>query len=175
MRNLLFLPLALFVTVVSATEIDPKIADFCMMATDFAGCVQTMSSGLPPKQKQDAEQGLRTWTRATGVTVRMRTASLVAMKSSDGDYGTHIKWVYGRTARDNDGYQKEVQANCKEFTADWNMDGQGWRSVKDPEQYRRNTDEYEPTIEAKAVMDEFCPQMQRLVEEAKLRDAAAAK
>ncbi len=155
---------------VAQGQVDPKIAEFCMKATDFAGCVQTMTGGLPPKQQTDAVEGLRTWTRETGVVVRMRTASVVAMKSSNGEYGRHIKWVYGRTGKDNEGWQKEVQGDCKQYTADWNEDSKGWIDIKEPEKYRRKSDEYEPVREAKAVMDEFCPQIERLVIEAKARD-----
>jgi len=151
-------------------QVDPKIAETCMRAQDFAGCVQTLSGGLPPKQKSDADEGMRTWTRETGVVVRMRTASVVAMKSAKGEYGRHLKWVYGRTGPNSEGWQKEVQADCQEYTADWNQDGMNWQDVKDPEKYRRQTDVYEPVREAKAVMDEFCPQMERLIAEAKLRD-----
>jgi hypothetical protein len=151
-------------------QVDPKIAETCMRAQDFAGCVQTLSGGLPPKQKSDVDEGMRTWTRETGVVVRMRTASVVAMKSAKGEYGRHLKWVYGRTGPDNTGWQKEVQADCQEYTADWNEDGLTWTDVKDAEKYRRKPDEYEPVREAKAIMDEFCPQIERLINEAKLRD-----
>jgi len=151
-------------------QVDPKIAEFCMKAQDFAGCVQTMTGGLPPKQKMDAEEGLRTWTRESGVVVRMRVASVVAMKSAGNQYGSHIKWVYGRTGTNNEGWQKEVQADCKNYTADWNEDRTGWLDVKDPEKYRRDSGTYEPVREAKAVMDEFCPQIERLISEAQAVD-----
>ena len=171
-RLLLLLPL-LAASAPSAAAIDQKTAEFCMKATDFAGCVETMQRGLPPKQQQDANDGMRTWTRATGVVVRMRTASVTAMKSNSGEYGRHIKWVYGRTGSNTStmaGWQKEVQADCVDQTADWNQDAAGWIDVSDPEKYRRDTFNYEPVIEARSVMDEFCPQMDRLVEEAKERD-----
>jgi hypothetical protein len=61
-------------------QIDPKITETCIRAQDFAGCVQTLSGGLPPKQQKDAEEGLRTWTRDDGTIIRMRKASLVALR-----------------------------------------------------------------------------------------------
>jgi hypothetical protein len=173
MRRFLVVAIALM-TESAIAQVDPKIAETCMRAQDFAGCVQTLSGGLPPKQKSDVEEGMRTWTRETGVIIRMRAASVVAMKSANGEYGRHLKWVYGRTTGVNaEGWQKEVQADCKEYTADWSNDAAGWKDVKDPEKYRRNSDNYEPVREAKAVMDEFCPQIERLIIEAKMRDKAS--
>jgi hypothetical protein len=170
MRQLLAAAAGLLMAGHSMAQVDPKIVETCMRAQDFAGCVQTLSGGLPPKQKSDADEGMRTWTRETGVIVRMRVASVVAMKSGQGEYGKHLKWVYGRTGTNNDGWQKEVQADCSEYTADWNEDGASWKDIRDPDKYRRKSDEYEPVREAKAVMDEFCPQIERLVVEAKMRD-----
>ena len=172
MRHLL-IAAAVFMVGPASAQVDPKIAETCMRAQDFAGCVQTFSSGLNPKQKSDVDDGMRTWTRETGVIIRMRIASVIAMKSDKGEYGKHLRWVYGRTGTNNDGWQKEVQADCKEYTADWNEDGKSWLDVKDPEKYRRKSDEYEPIREAKAVMDEFCPQIERLIAEAKLRDKSS--
>ena len=77
-RLLLLLPL-LVATAPSSAAVDPKIAEFCMKATDFAGCVQTMTGGLPPKQTKDVEDGLRTWTRDDGKIVRMRVDSVQAL------------------------------------------------------------------------------------------------
>ena len=35
----------------SSAAVDPKIAEFCMKATDFSGCVQTMTGGLAQADK----------------------------------------------------------------------------------------------------------------------------
>jgi hypothetical protein len=75
-------------------QVDPKITETCMRAQDFAGCVQTLSGGLPPKQQKDAEEGLRTWTREDGTIIRMRKASVVALKNKDG-YGRYLEYTYG--------------------------------------------------------------------------------
>ena len=79
-RLLLLLPL-LAASAPSAAAVDQKIAEFCMKATDFAGCVQTMTGGLQPKQAKDVEDGLRTWTRDDGTIVRMRTNAVMAIQN----------------------------------------------------------------------------------------------
>lgn len=52
-----------------------------------------------------------------------------------------------------------VQADCRDYTADWDGDREGWRKLS-PESNRPSTKE------ARAVLDEFCPQMERLIKEA---------
>ena len=176
MKRLLIAPLILTLSSPVQAEIDKEIAEFCLKATDFAGCVESMSKKeVPFKQKQDSDQGMRTWTRATGVVVRMRTASVKAMRNRNGDFGTHLRWNYSRTGDGNyAGSTWQVEANCKEFTANWKGNMAGWTSVRDPEQLMRKSSiwndkssTYEPAIEAKAVLTEFCPEMDRLVLEAK--------
>ena len=78
----------------SSAAVDPKIAEFCMKATDFAGCVQTMTGGIPPKQTKHVEDGLRTWTRDDGSIVRMRTNAVMAIQNR-GKYGRYIEYRYG--------------------------------------------------------------------------------
>ena len=70
-------------------EIDKETAEFCLKATDFAGCVETMKRGLDPMRKQDVEDGLRTWTRDTGVIVRMRVDTVEAINPKRSDYGRY--------------------------------------------------------------------------------------
>ena len=171
----LLLPLIATLVLPVQAEIDKKIAEFCLKATDFAGCVESMSKKeVPFKQKQDAMQGMRTWTRTTGVVVRMRTASVKAMRNKNGEFGTHIRWNYSRTTGEGSGSSWQVEGNCKEFTANWKGDMTGWTNVKDPEELMRKSSawnnkaaQYEPAIEAKAVLTEFCPQMDKLVAETK--------
>ena len=62
-------------------EVDPKIAEFCLKATDFAGCVQTMNTGIPPKRRKADEERLHTWTRDDGTIVRMRVSSTTDTKA----------------------------------------------------------------------------------------------
>ena len=131
-----------------------------------------MTRGLPSKTNQD--EGFRSWTREDGTIVRMRTESVVAMKSNQGEYGRYIKWIYGRSGEvlsNQIGTQKEIQGDCTEYTADWSNDFSGWIDVKAPERYRRDPNNYAPLREAKSVLDEFCPQMPRLATEAKARES----
>ena len=85
-----FLALAL---PVSAEVVDSKVAEFCMKAADFAGCVETMTRGVSGKQKKDVEEGLRTWTRDNGQIVRMRISTVVALKNK-GTHGRYIEYQY---------------------------------------------------------------------------------
>ena len=68
-KHLILLPL-LVATAPTEAAVDPKIAEFCIKATDIAGCVQNMTGGLPSKQAKDVEDGLRTWTHDDGTIVR---------------------------------------------------------------------------------------------------------
>ena len=65
-----------------------------MKETDFAGCVQTMTGGLPPKQTKDVEDGLRTWSREDGTIIRIRVESIKAL-SNKGRFGRYLKYQYG--------------------------------------------------------------------------------
>lgn len=159
MRRLLVTLAALSAgTALAQGKVDPKIAEFCMKATDFAGCVQTMTGGLPPKQKTDVEEGLRTWTRDDGTIVRFRVDSVTALKH-EGTYGRYLEFRYG-LERKNSGSMWGVQADCKDYTANWDQDSEGWKRLNDPSMYLRPGEPSsmnQPAREAKAVLDEFCP------------------
>lgn len=144
-------------------QVDPKIAEFCIKAQDFAGCVETMTRGLPSKQVQDAKEGLRTWTRDNGQIIRMRTSSIVALRK-DGKYGRYLEYRYGLEDK-NGGADWMVQADCLDYTANWDQDNKGWFQVRDPEKYLRPGEDYQKyssTKEAKAVLDEFCGRIEML-------------
>ena len=160
-------------TVVNA-EIDEETAKFCLKATDFAGCVETITKDkIPPFQKQAAEEGLRTWTRDSGVIVRMRTSDIKAVNLKKKGYGRYLSWIYYRSGDDGTGTggsNKEVKADCIDYTAKSGWGG-SWHDLNDLEKYRnRQAWEYNSKKEWKLVMDEFCPQMDKLVSEAKERD-----
>ena len=61
------------------------------------------------------------------------------------------------------------EGDCKDYTVNWENDSAGWMNVSDPESYI-GTQTIDPAREAKSVLDELCPQMPRLVSEAKQRD-----
>ena len=144
-------------------QVDPKAAEFCMKAQDFAGCVETMTKGLPSKQVQDAREGLRTWTRDNGQIIRMRFSSVVALRK-DGKYGRYLEYRYGLEDKDW-GADWIVQADCLDYTANWDQDNKGWFQVKDPDKYLRAGEDYRKyssTKEAKAVLDEFCGKIEAI-------------
>ena len=62
MKRLLIPLLALLALPVSVNaEIDEETAKFCLKATDFAGCIETMTKDkLPSFQKQASEEDIRT-------------------------------------------------------------------------------------------------------------------
>lgn len=163
-RPLLFLVSAYaFMFMPAMAEIDPKVAEFCIKAQDFAGCVETMTRGLPSKQAQDAADGLRTWTRDNGQIVRMRTSSVVALMKN-GSYGRYIEYRYGLEGKDG-GFDWIVQADCVDYTANWDQDNAGWFQVKDPDKYLRPGEDhrkYSSSREAKNLLDEFCSKINNL-------------
>ncbi len=176
-RLLLPLIAALAIPTAVDAEIDKETAEFCLKATDFAGCVETMKRGLDPIRKQNVEDGLRTWTRDTGVIVRMRVDTVEAINPKRSEYGRYLQWRYSREGEGNMGGSSwRVQGDCVEFTANWDNDGMGWTKVKDisyllkPGARFGGQSTYEPAREAQAVLREFCPQMHKLVLEAKERD-----
>ena len=184
MKRLLLIPILLLTSCsfsekeISSTT-DQKTAEFCLKATDFAGCVETLTKGLDNKRKDDINDGLRTWTRDTGVIVRMRTESIKAIKPN-GEYGRYLQWNYSRTGEGDDaGSSWRAEGDCKEYTVNWEGDSYGWVPVREIEYLLANDRKankhggkwtYEPAREAQSVLNEFCSQMDRLVDEAKQKD-----
>lgn len=139
-------------------KVNSTIAEFCLKATDFAGCVQTMTDGQPPKEQQDGADVLRTWTRDNGTIIRFRPSSVVGLKH-DGKYGRYIEYTYGLQNRFWSGMWV-VQADCSDYKANWDKDDWGWYSVSDPSMFLspgKKKWKYSSAKEAKAILDEFCP------------------
>ena len=144
-----------------------QIINQCLPAADFAGCVQTLTRGLDPKRERDVDQGLRTWTRDNGQVIRLRTKNVVPVILK-GRRGRYLQYSYG-IKYDGGSANWRVQADCQDYTANWDQDGRGWFDVSNPERYltpaeSRNSHKYNSTSEAKDVLDEFCPQMDQLLE-----------
>lgn len=55
-----------------------------------------------------------------------------------------------------------VEADCQDYTANWDGDNEGWRNLRG-----EKADDKMSTLEAKKILDEFCPQMDDLVDRAK--------
>ena len=86
-------------------EIDKETAEFCLKATDFAGCIETIQRGLDSKRLRDVEDGLRTWTRDTGEIIRLRESAIKA-KDDNGTYGDFLTWVYSLERKTKKGSRK---------------------------------------------------------------------
>jgi hypothetical protein len=54
-----------------------------------------------------------------------------------------------------------VEVDCIDYTANWDGDSESWRKLRNIQ-----PDDKPSSREARKIMDEFCPQMPRLVEEA---------
>ncbi len=173
----LLLPLLAAIALPTAVnaEIDKETAKFCLKAKDFAGCIETMTKDkIPPFQKQAAEEGLRTWTRDDGKIVRLRTAEIKAVNLKKKGYGRYLDWIYTISGDDGTGgYDVQVNADCIDYTAKYVGGisfGNRWVDLNDFEKERKYPSYYNTLKEWKLVMDEFCPQMNKLVLEAKERD-----
>ena len=59
-----------------------------------------------------------------------------------------------------------AEADCQDYTANWAGDKEGWVNLENPSKKLKSW-YLESTKEAKNILDEFCPQMDRLVKEAK--------
>ena len=188
MKKRFLIPLIAALALPSAlnANVDKETAEFCLKASDFAGCVETMKRGLDTKRLNDVEDGLRTWTRDTGTEVKMRTKSVKAVQLGK-SYGRYLEWFYTRgviegsfynwfterTTNNQPARSWKVEADCIDYTVDWKGEASGWISVKNPDQYV-GSQLMDPAREAKNVLDEFCPQMDRLVSEAIERDKIKA-
>ncbi len=148
-------PLLLFLTFSNSlnAEIDPKVHDICKSVKDYKGCVE-----LRTKNKVDSES--RQWVRKDGSLSVFNPAALLAIKVK-GEYGRYITFRYFRDKKGRK-YEMTVEADCQDYTANWKDDGRGWLNLRSKKWSR-----LEPPQEAKKILDEFCPQMTKLVKDAK--------
>jgi len=153
MKRLLFSLLAALAlpTAVNA-NVDPKVAEMCMKAVDFQGCVNAMTG----KKANEFGEGTRDFLRNNGSLSLFNPLAISAMEVR-GEYGRYLKYRYVLISNGRP-YLWKVEADCQDYTADWKGDDEGWRDL--------NTATKESSIEAKNILDEFCPQMDRLVKEA---------
>lgn len=79
-------------------------------------------------------------------------------KKVRGDWGRYIKYRYFRNHPAGSS-EWHVDADCNDYTADWKGDSRGWIKLKSNQSEQRK--------EAKKILDEFCPQMDKLVQDAK--------
>jgi len=153
-RLLLPLLAALALPTAVNAEISDKVHERCKDAKDYVGCVQMMSG---QKKKNEYGEGTRKLVRSDGNLSLFNPLAISAMKIR-GEYGRYLKYRYFLIGNDGVGYQWTVEADCQDYTANWEGDEEGWRNLK--------RDKKESSVEAKKILDEFCPQMDRLVQEA---------
>ena len=84
-------------------------------------------------------------------------STVIAKKSRD-KQGRYFNYRYFLIRGSRQG-QWAVDVDCEDYTADWKGDKEGWRKIKKHTKISSK--------ETLKVADEFCPQMERLVEEAK--------
>ena len=151
----LLIPLLTAIALPTAVNanVDPKVAEMCMKAVDFQGCVAAMTGEKP----NEFGEGTRKFVRKNGSLAVFNPLAISAIEAR-GEYGRYLKYRYFRIGS-NYANEWTAEADCQDYTVNWDGDREGWRKVK--------TDKQESSIEAKNILDEFCPQMDRLVKEAK--------
>jgi len=130
--------------------VDPEVHKLCLPAADYKGCVQMMS-------EDKTENKTREISNSRGYVAFFNPEAVVA-KEVDGEYGRYINLRY-RLINDNLGsnYEWNVDADCEKYKARELFMG-NWKRWKDVKKL--------PDA-AIGIIDEFCPQMDRLVKEAK--------
>ena len=88
-----------------------------------------------------------------------------------GKYGRYIEYRYSLEERyinmKTQVWDWLVQADCEDYTANWDKDSDGWYKVRDPDMYLRPgrfemKEKYPSAKEAKTVLDEFCPKIESI-------------
>ncbi len=115
-----------------------------------------ISFGLIPIQAFAEE--LRVWNRRDGTVVRLESIKAITSSSVGDDYGRFLKWEYS-VERGDSITKWSVVGDCQSLSADWDDDREGFIDLRRPTE--------NSAIEARSVLNEFCPQMNRLVKEAK--------
>jgi hypothetical protein len=118
------------------------------------GCVQMMGG----KKENEYGEGTRKFVRKDGSLSIFNPLALRSMEVR-GEYGRYLTYRYFRVGN-NFAYEWTAELDCEDYTANWDGDKgkeKGWRNL--------NTSKKESSIEAKKILDEFCPQMNRLVKE----------
>ena len=122
----------------------------------FALILLASCSNTAEKEKEVVIE-TRVYDRKVG-NVLFNPMALTAKKVK-GDWGRYIKYRYIRNHPAGSS-EWRVDADCFDYTADWQGDNRGWRNLKKGH-YK------EAYKEALDILDEFCPQMDKLVQDAK--------
>ena len=162
MKSLL-LPLlaALALPTAVNANVDPKVAEMCMKAVDFQGCVAAMTG----KKPNEYGEGTRKFVRSDGSLSLFNPLAVSAMEVR-GEYGRYIKYRYFKIATDGSSNQWTAEADCEDYTVNWDGDDKGWVNIKNPSKKLKSW-YFEASKEAIDILDESCPKLDRLVEEEK--------
>tara|TARA_A100000172_G_scaffold80931_2_gene71958 strand:+ start:859 stop:1539 length:681 start_codon:yes stop_codon:yes gene_type:complete len=153
----LLIPLLAAIALPTAVNarVDPEVHKLCLPAADYKGCVEMMSE--EKTENKTTENKTKVIENDRGFVAFFNPEAVVA-KEVDKEYGRYINLRY-RLINDHLGSNVEVNvdADCEKykgrelFMGNW----QRWKGVK------------KLPDAAIGIIDEFCPQMDRLVKEAK--------
>ena len=122
----------------------------CKDVRDYKGCIE-MKSGQINKYAKGTREIPR---KDDSITIFHPDA--VIAKEVRGEYGRYLNYRYYRVGQNT---EWSADADCEDYTVNWKGDRGGWLDVK--------VHQEEKSQEALKILDEFCPQMDRLVKEAK--------
>ena len=114
-RFLLPLLAALALPTAVNANVDPKVAEMCMKAVDFQGCVAAMTGKKPNEYEETTRESIRD----DGNKLIFNPKAVTAIKEK-GEYGRYINFRYVLIYADGSGSREwSVDADCKDYTANW--------------------------------------------------------
>ncbi len=159
-------------------DISKSNAKGCLQSNNASACLISSNIIVQNRQTESRDHGIRIWTRDDASVIMLKTSNINAIKRK-GSYGRYLEWIYTRSGTPtSNGSTWRVQGDCKEFTANWDQDKEGWRNLSNLEYLLKPRAKwgkwkaaalYEPAKEAQSLLKEFCPRMDQLVEQAKSR------
>jgi hypothetical protein len=168
MRRLL-IPLlaALALPAAVNAEADPKVHKLCLPAADYEGCIKVQTNETRSYTSDKSVKSIQYDTRELPRNDKSNTIVLfnpgtVIARNFNSEWGRHISYRYV-LKRGNKSLEIDVDADCFNYKVDWKGDETPWFDVRGS---RRKSHK-----EAKSILDEFCPQINRLVKEAKARNS----
>ena len=148
-------------TACSNSDVSNEIHKRCKDVKDYVGCVQIMGG---QKKENEYGEGTRKFIRKDGNYVLFNPLAVRAMEEKS-EYGRYLSYRYIKVNPESS-VAWTVEADCEEYTADWDKDKKGWVNIKNPSK-RLDAWYFEASKEAVDILDEFCPQMDSLVKETK--------
>ena len=165
MRRIVLAPLilALFSPVLAENSISKKAHQACKDVKDYKGCIEMRSD---KKQKKNEKLTRETQRDDKKGTIILFNPTTVIARKIRGEWGRYLSYRYFAIRGSRQG-EWSVDADCQDYTADWKGDEEPWRNLR---AHKRDSSK-----EALKILDEFCPQMDRLVKAAKKRETSGSK